>query len=445
MHTEIQSKFNFFKSCGYTPHPKQAEIHQSTARFRAIAAGARSGKSMAAGAEIAFMLMFPKKRIWCVSSQYELADKEFDWALEFLSRIYVDGKRLTDAAKITSASRGSRKLEFPWGSFVKTKSTEKAQTLLGEELDMIVLGEASQVARAPWERMLRARLGPRNGRLIAASTPNSDAGLFRIFFENGLSQDPNFSDWASWQFATIDNPTFSREEYEIARKELDENVFKEQYEGLFVSRRGKVFNFQDCHIFREIPTGIEDWPIIRAIQRGYQNPFVCLFIAISPDREYYVIDEVFATQTLINDVSPIIIEKSKGKRILASIGDYRDQEGLEQLAKNGIKCTTNDERKYTKQIGTLRRVQAIQNCLKIRDTGTSKIHVFAGCENLIHELKECKWPDKQPEEREKAEIELPLTKFFQSPAALSYVVAFCEVSQGFDIYSFQGTQKNERN
>ena len=83
------------------------------------------------------------------------------------------------------------------------------------------------------------------------------------------------------------------------------------------------------------------------------------------------------------------------------------------------------------------RIRAMQNVLKVQKDGTTRFHVHASCENTIREMRACKWPDKQPEEKEKAEIELPLTKFFQMPAALSYVVGFCENMAGGSIYAAQ--------
>jgi hypothetical protein len=429
----------FFEQIKYCPHEKQRLFHDSQARFRIVAAGARSGKSMAAGAEIAFELCHPNKRIWCVATQYELADKEFDWALQFLQKI-ADGNLLA-VARVSSAARGSRIIRFPWGSFCKTKSTEKPTSLLGEELDLIVLSEASQIARAPWERMLRARLGPRNGKLIAPSTPNSDSGLFREFFENGQNENPEFSDWESWQFSTLDNPTFSKSEWEIARKELDESIFQEQYMGLFVSRRGHVFKLTKEHIYKEPPQGFQDWPVIRAYQAGYQNPAVCLFMALSPDREYYIFQEIYKSQTVIEDIAPEIIKASLGKRVIGTIVDFRDTNTQDKLKMLKIANTVIDEKKFNSKLATLRRLQALQNVMKVHEVhegGKTRLHIHASCENLIRELSECKWPEKQKEEDEKAEIELPTTKYLQGPLALSYLVGFIETSRGVDIYTVQG-------
>jgi len=171
-------KSAFFGIIGYHPHERQASIHSSGSRFRVVAAGARSGKSMAAGVEIAYELFKPNRHIWCVATQYELAEKEFDWAVQFLDRGKIKGVKLLDLCRCTMSRKGSKSLETPWGSWARTKSAEKPTSLLGDELDFLVLCEASQIPTVVWERYLRPRIGPRNGKVLACSTPNADAGLF---------------------------------------------------------------------------------------------------------------------------------------------------------------------------------------------------------------------------------------------------------------------------
>lgn len=204
------SKANFARRVAYQPSRGQKQVHLSNKRYRIVLAGARFGKSMLAGFEIAYYLMFPDCRVWCVAPVYELAEKEFNWALEFLSRYKMeDGiSRLIDRAKISTPARGSKSIRMPWGSYVQTKSTENKENLLGEELDFLVLGEAACIAREPWERMLRARLGPRVGRMLAPSTGAGDNNIFAEFVANGKTDDPKFADWQTWEFTTLDNPCF---------------------------------------------------------------------------------------------------------------------------------------------------------------------------------------------------------------------------------------------
>ena len=219
------SKETFFKKIGYEPSPMQAQVHFSDARFRVLAAGARAGKSMLAGAEAAYTFMFPNKNIWICGTQYELAEKEFVWVVDFLNRFKYRGSPLLSFCSVGMGQRGSKEIVSPWGSFIRTKSTEKPQLLLGEELDLLILSEASQIAKKPYERMLRPRLGPRKGGLLAISTPNADSGLFSELYAQ--AKDADDPEWKCWQASTLANPYFSKEEYEVARKELPPDVFKE--------------------------------------------------------------------------------------------------------------------------------------------------------------------------------------------------------------------------
>ena len=132
----------------------------------------RFGKSMAGGFEAAFhVAAFADFRVWIVAPIYDLSDKEFDWALDFLGRYEVKpGISLLRMCRLSSPVKGSRAVETPWGSFIKTKSTDNPDSLLGDELDLMILGEAGRIPKTVWERELRARLGPREGMVFAAST-----------------------------------------------------------------------------------------------------------------------------------------------------------------------------------------------------------------------------------------------------------------------------------
>lgn len=201
----ISLKAAFAARCGYCPSEGQAQIHQSTKRFRVCVAGARFGKSMAEGFEIAFHLQFPNFRAWIVAPVYNLADKEFDWVMHFLAAYKRDdGRSLYEIGKICDPNKGPRNFSTPWGSFVETKSTENPEQLLGEELDLIAFGEGAYIPRKVWENQLRARIGPREGQLLAFSTGNSDSGLFSDFVANGFSDDPETKkDWQAVDYYSV--------------------------------------------------------------------------------------------------------------------------------------------------------------------------------------------------------------------------------------------------
>lgn len=438
----IKAKAGFAQKVGYKPSRGQKLVHESAARYRIVLAGARFGKSMLAGFEIAFYLtLFPDCHIWCVAPVYELAEKEFNWAMEFLSRYKMpDGKgRLIDRAKISTPSRGARVIRMPWGSYVQTKSTENKENLLGEELDFLVLGEAACIAREPWERMLRARLGSRQGSMLAPSTGAGDNNIFAEFVANGQSDDPSFVDWETFTFSTIDNPVFDRAEYEKARAELDPDVFKEQYEGQLVSRRGFVFRFGDEHICKELPLDLDIMPIVVAIQPGFKNPCIVALIAYNREnKEYIIFDEIYLEETLIEDIVPLVKEKTKGRRWIGTFSDYWLKDALDTLKRNGLSATTNEiEKKVGKTQAIISRVRVLQNVLKIRENGLPRMRIYHKCVHIIEDFQRCKWPDKPKEEADRLEAEVPLPKYFQAPQAISHAVAFFESVTGVAVYEAQ--------
>lgn len=437
-----QMKMNFASQVQYTPSPGQAEVHLSTKRYRIVLAGARFGKSMLAGFEAAFYpSTFVDCRVWLVGPSYELAEREFNWTVEFLSRYKMPKTqgRLIERCQMSSPTRGKRKIQFLWGSFIETRSTDSMESLLGEELDLIVLCEAACIPREAWERYLRARIGPRKGLLLAPSTGAGDTNIFAEFVQNGLADTPEMKDWKTWLFSTIDNPTFDRNEYYQAKKELAPEVFREQYEGKLVSRRGLVFRFQNAHIEQKLPEDIMYWPVVASIQPGYKNPCAVVFIAYkAATQEYLVIDEICLQETLMSEIAPRILAKTKGRRFLGIFSDYWQKDGLEEMARCGLAIKTNEEeKKIGRQPSIIARVRAVQNVLKYEEDIPPRFKIYRECVNTIDGFQKCKWPDRPKEEADRLESELPLPKFFQFPQAISHVVAFFESASGARIYDAQ--------
>lgn len=439
----LDMKANFANKIGFQPSPGQYQVICSDKRFRILMAGSRYGKSMVGGVEPAFYThIFSDFRVWLVGPTYDLAEKEFNWITEFISRYPMpNGGRLIDRCQISSPTRGKRRILFEWGSFIETRSTENMKSLLGEELDMIVLCEASCIPREAWERYLRARIGPRKGMLLATSTGAGDTNLFAEFVKNGLTETEEFRQWKTWQFTTLDNPVFDHEEYEQARKELAPEVFSEQYEGKLVSRRGLVFRFQNAHIAQKLPDDIDDLPIAVSIQPGYKNPCAVVFVAYRhKTREFLVIDELCFQETLTPDIVNRIREKLQGKRLLGQcvFSDVWLKDSIEEMGRYGLKIKTNDdEKKIGRQQSMISRVRAVQNILAFSEDIPLRFKIYRDCVHTIGDFQKCKWPDKPKEEADKLEAEFPLPKFFQFPQAIAHIVAFFESASGVSIYEAQ--------
>jgi len=433
-----QRKLNFFRKFGYIPSPGQKLFHFSESRNRILVAGSRFGKSMAAAAEIAHVLLYPGIWVMIVGTQYELAEKEFRWVVRYFSTVDYRDRKLLDYCHKKITGKGEKFLRTPWGSVLVTKSTEKPTQILGDEYDLVVLAEGSHISIDIYNQYIRRAMGSRKARLIVPSTPNSDAGILMHFWKKVEEKKKH---WEGWQYRTIDSGHFSEQEYQTMREEMDEDNFAEQCEGKFVSRRGKVFKFRDDHVFKKFPDGMEHWPVILGVRMNFKNPFVVLFIAIDrTNRTYWVFDEIYLAEKLPSEIAPLIIQKCKGRHVIGKITEYGDGAKVIEMRKSGIDCTSIDEKAFSKSQAAMKRIQAIQNCLKIRPEKGPRVRVFADCVNTIKDLESCTWPDKR---EDKEEIELPLTKHLHAPLALSYVLAYCEHLWGMNIYAESTPRRDE--
>jgi len=411
----------FLDRSGFKPHKEtQWQVMIHPARFKILAAGARFGKSMLAGAIVAWTLLQDNKRIWIVGPTYQLALKEFTWAMEFLHNC---GFGPDKALKFSNPTNGSSHIEFPWKSFCTTKSADKPSSCLGEELDLLIIAEGPNIAERVYTRYLRARLGPRNGDMLIPATPAGDNFVFDMYKKGQDEEEP---EWMSWQFRVIDNPhSISQEEYEKAKRELPESIFAEQYDGKFCPAHGRVYPEleSDTHVIDVMPKGWEDWPKIYAIDFGYTNPFACIWIAISPDLEYYVYDELYGSKVIVEKWAPKILEKNKGHRILYGVSDH-DAEDRATLHEHGVRTT-----KACKNLpmfvgggehrGVRRTIQVVKALLMKRDNGRPRLFFLRKCKNCIREMINYRWPESK---EDRAESELPLKVDDHCPDALRYGV-----------------------
>lgn len=223
-----------FAEHAYVPHPHQVRLHESPARWRVNAAGAKGGKTTSAAMEGLLGLHLPDSRGWVVGPTYQLGRPIFNqlyWRLAFKSRELVDRGR-------TSWSKGV--IYTTLGSEVRLMSAEDPEkSLLGESLDWLAVDEAALVRAEAWYAMLRGRLVDREGWALLIGTPKG-RNWYWDEYRKGLEGRRNY---ASFHWPTAGNPHINPEEVEDARQNLPEKWFRQEFLGEFVTAEGSVFHW----------------------------------------------------------------------------------------------------------------------------------------------------------------------------------------------------------
>jgi hypothetical protein len=218
----------------WTPHPLQREIMTDGARFRAVPAGRRFGKTkMGRSDALEFGIRTPDSLVWLVFPSYDDArELGFEPVLKALPATLVDG------AKDDQKQSPPREINLTNGTRFSFRSM--TGKLRGRGVDYVFVDEAGD-EEAPadmWTAQLRPALSDTLGKALLAGTPNGK-GWFYEAYERG--NDPEYSAWASWQATTYQNPHVPDSEVEAARTELPERVFRQEYLAEFVDDEGTVF------------------------------------------------------------------------------------------------------------------------------------------------------------------------------------------------------------
>lgn len=205
-----------------------------------LSAGRRWGKSMLCAYLMLREALYEKRHIALIAPTYDLADRVFAHLLDFINSGYPDLSKY-------ASSRIPQKLETPWGSWIRCKSADSPEGILGEEYDLVILDEAARVGKRTWEQYISPGLTSRKGKSVMISTPHG-----QDFFYNEYMRCKDSKEGKSFHFSSLDSPYFSKDEWERQKKLIPNDVFMQEYEASFLPDAAAVFKnvddliYQDC-------------------------------------------------------------------------------------------------------------------------------------------------------------------------------------------------------
>jgi hypothetical protein len=131
-------------------------------------------------------------------------------------------------------------LELIGGGVIDLWSLDSADSGRGRKYAVVVIDEAAMIPdlEVAWQQSIRPTLTDLQGSAWFLSTPKG-MNYFKMLFDRG--PDPTFTDWASWQMPSSENPYIEPREIEDARLDLTESAFNQEYLALFVNWEGSVF------------------------------------------------------------------------------------------------------------------------------------------------------------------------------------------------------------
>jgi hypothetical protein len=221
--------------------PLLEAIKNPKIRDIALACGRRWRKTYSVG-YIAFReLLKPNRKIWLVAPTSDLTQKTFSYVIQNVVKLFEPGEY-----KVTS--KPYTKLVMANGSWLECKTADNPVSLIGEELDLLIIDEAARIAPMIYERELAATTMPRKGRTVFISSPKG-----KNWFYEKFKQIEKSDDGFVWNAPSSDNPDNSPEELERIKKTLPEAIWKQEYLAQFVDSGAEVFrNIREIVLDKEL-------------------------------------------------------------------------------------------------------------------------------------------------------------------------------------------------
>lgn len=255
-------------------HPLQKMVFDDPHRFKILDCGRRWGKTRLASYVCIIMGMSHKNgEIILVSPTFSQTQIIFNMILKFLPVEYIKSKSVAE-----------KYVELISGTRIYAKSGDNPDSMRGYGPFLAILDEAAMLKEEVWREVLRPALADNKGSAFVISTPRG-SNYFRELFRMGQSDDPQYSDYVSFQFSSYDNPFLDPKELDEMAMNLPEIIYKQEILGEFIEGGGVVFRtftevLKDC---LDTPESDEDY--VGGADLGRREDFTVISIMKRRTRE----------------------------------------------------------------------------------------------------------------------------------------------------------------
>ena len=207
----------------------QWEIAHDPARMRVAICGRRFGKTVLSVRDLCKSATVPNTTSWYVAPTYKQARQVVFKQLK---------DRLTDLRWLVKVNETNLEFTLKNGSTIALRGADNYDSLRGVGLDFLVLDEFADIKPEAWYETLRPTLSDKGGRALFIGTPKG-IGNWSYDIFNLAHSNPDV--WSSYQFTTLDGNRVPASEVAMAREDLDEKTFNQEYCATFETYSGVIY------------------------------------------------------------------------------------------------------------------------------------------------------------------------------------------------------------
>lgn len=417
----------YFESTGYEPHAGQVQVHYDSHRHRVMSNGRRWGKTFLGAKEVepcAFVMnrLGEPQRGWIVGPNYPDCEKEFRVIFNTFKALGID---VVSSKFVNNKDSGTMVITTNWDFTVECRSAAHPDSLVGEGLDFVLMVEAGRLHRKTFTEYVRPALSDKRGWSVTSGVPEiaTDSSLLYWAWQRGL--DHVGRPWRSWRMPSWTNTVVfpgGRRDPEIleAEEDLTEDEFKRQYGGMFVDRVGRVMSEWDDDLHLKRIKYNPNWPLYAAVDYGYTNFFVWLWIQVDPFDNVYVLAEHYIKQMDTERIAKeVLLHHPWLQKCEAFFAPPAEPDETNILSRHlKLPARTNTGGQVTTRIAMIRtRLKPRPDHGPVEERQAQLVVDRDRCPMLAWEMREgYRWPEHKNEQKNESEI--PMDKDNHGPEAL---------------------------
>lgn len=440
----------------YRPHKKQAEAHRKfllEGQKRGVLLwGRQSGKTL-----------FSVNHGWLAAAikqgRYFIVFKTYKQAHEVVWRQYVNmipqeliyKKNEADLliefnyleGQIKLPGLGTLKLshdETKPRSSLQLLGSDQADSHRGFKSDGIIFDEYADQDPSNWDAVYKHFFTTTNGWAIFMGTPKGYNHFYDLV-QFAKEDERWFYQQATWRDSPYVKAEFIEEEKQEAIKKGTLSTFLQEVELEFRSVQGAVypsFN-RDLHMVKpsQIP---QEGTVYACVDFGWHTTAV-LFVKVDYNGTWWVYDEIYAHEMIMEDIIPIIRDKLQETRLQLMVGDSAQMEHITSFQRFfPIVPVSKMQDSISMGINLVNQMLTPRIAWDSIDEPKPKIFIGSNCQKFIKEFEGYKYPE---EKADRNPSEQPVKKDDHGPDALRYLALHLKYGTKQDTTPFKKPQFNE--
>jgi len=213
----------------WTVNKTRRKILNNKSRFKVLVCGRRWGKTVLSLMYLLKDEFKPNERRWFITPTYRQGKMI---VFPILRQMFAG----FDNAKLNESEMS---VVFSNGAELAVKGADNEHNLRGVELTKCVMDEMAYIKPHVWEEIIMPMLATTQGECLFIGTPSGYDMMYELYSKGQADKE-----WQSWQFTTLEGGFVPKEEIELAKRTMDEVVFRQEFEGSFETTGNRAaYNF----------------------------------------------------------------------------------------------------------------------------------------------------------------------------------------------------------